>query len=273
MRRRRVVFGPVSPGEANGCTSHWTCRRVLRKGGEAMIGAEGDEEAAAARQLAVQRLNRLLTLILDAATDALGFDGATITVRHGDDFGTVAATSPSIVALDAAQYSDGEGPCLEALEAGDVVTWSAEDEEARWRAFQEAAEDLGIATSLSVPLPIDETIEIASSLNLYAHTRERITSEQLELATQFALQLATALQTIDTTNSTARIARRAAKAIRSQAAIEQAKGFLMAQRGITPGQASALLAEMAGAENATLRHVAGRIIDRNRAGEPPTPPG
>lgn len=175
------------------------------------MGAAGGDEAGG-RQFAEQRLNRLLTLILEAAADAIGFEGATATVGHGDHTGTIATTSLSMLSLDAAQYAEDAGPCLEALETDEAVTWAAEDDEARWRAFQEAAEELGIATSLSVPLPIDETTEIAGSLNLYAQTREQVTAEQLELATGFALQLATALQTIGATTSTARIARRAAHA-------------------------------------------------------------
>lgn len=243
-------------------------RRAWRAG--PVSGAEGEGEL---RGAAEQRLNRLLTLIMEAATDAIGFDGATATVKQGDDPGTVATTSAGLVALDAAQYADGDGPCLEALEQDEAVTWTAADEEARWRSFQEAAAELGIATSLSVPLPIDETMEIAGSLNLYAYQREQVTSEQLELATAFALQLATALQTIDATKSTARIARRAAHAIRSRAAIEQSKGVLIAQHGVTPAEAATLLAEMADSQNLTLRDVAAQIINRGMAGEPPPSAG
>ena len=219
-----------------------------------------------ARSASEQRLNQLLTLIMDAAVDALGFEGATTTVRQRDDSGTVAATRADLAALDAAQ---GDGPCFEALETDEAVTWSAGDEDQRWRAFQEAAEELGIATSLSVPLPIDETVEIAASLNLYASQREQVTSEQLELATQFAFQLAIALQTIGATKGTAEIARRAAQAIRSRTVIEQAKGVLIAERGISPAEAAAVLTELAAADEATLRAVALRIVDQKAAGEAP----
>jgi GAF domain-containing protein len=177
-----------------------------------------------------------------------------------------------LVALDGAQYAHGEGPCLEALEQGEAVTWTAA-EEGRWRAFQEAAEQLGIATTLSIPLPIDETMEIAGSLNLYAAERERVTSEELDLAVQFALQLAIALQMVGATASIAQTARRASQAIRSRAAIEQAKGVLIAQRGVTPIQAAALLADMAEADNATLAEVATRIINEGAGGAPPTRAG
>jgi hypothetical protein len=237
--------------------------------GGVVTGPEGDE--AIRRSVAERRLNQLLRLILDAAVDAIGFDGATTTVRRGDESATVAATRAELVALDAAQYAEGEGPCLEALEQDEAVTWTAGDDDLRWRAFQEAAEELGIATSLSVPLPIDETMEIAASLNLYAAHREQITAEQLDTAMQFAFQLATALQAIDATKSTAHIARRAAQAIRSRAVTEQAKGVLMAGGGISPAEAGALLAELADADNTTLYEAAVRIVRQTTAGDqPPT---
>jgi GAF domain-containing protein len=216
-------------------------------------------------------LSQLLTLILDAAVEAVGFDGATATVRQGEDSGTVASTSARLVALDSAQYAEGDGPCLEALERDQAVKWTAADDDDRWRAFQEAAEELGIATSLSVPLPIDETMEIAASLNLYASQREQVTSEQLELAMQFAFQLATALQLVGTAKGTAEIARRAAQAIRSRAVIEQAKGVLMARRGLSSNEAASVLAGMADARSATLREMALRIIHPEEPDDPPSP--
>ena len=59
------------------------------------------------------RLNRLLNLILEAAVEALGFDAATVSARHGDDLATIAATDQRVIPLDDAQYQTGQGPCLQ----------------------------------------------------------------------------------------------------------------------------------------------------------------
>jgi hypothetical protein len=224
-------------------------------------GREGAE-----RHGAEQRLRRLLALIIEVAADAVGFDGATVTVRQGDHLATVAATRLDLMLLDAAQYADDEGPCLEAIAQGMSVEWTPADEDDRWRSFQEAAASLGISTSLSFPLPIDEPAEIAASLNLYASRRQQLSSEQLELATQCALQLGIVLQMITATRATADVTRRAAEAMRSRALIEQAKGVLAAQRRVSVSDASALLIEVANAENATLRDVAARIVDGGTTG-------
>jgi GAF domain-containing protein len=207
-----------------------------------------------------RRLNQLLGLILEVAAEALRFDGATTTARHEGDVGTVGTTGQRWVALDDAQYASGEGPCLTALESGETVVWNAGDGELAWRAFQEAAAELGIATSLSVPLPIDDTVEIAASLNLYAQQRDEVTERELVVATQFAVQLAAALQMIDATKSTAQIARETARAMRSRAAIEQARGVLIAQRGVTPDQAFLLLVDMAEADETTVHAAAATVI-------------
>ena len=68
------------------------------------------------------RLNRLLNLILEAAVEALGFDAATVTARHGSDLATVGATDQRFIALDDAQYQSGEGPCLTVLDSHDPIS-------------------------------------------------------------------------------------------------------------------------------------------------------
>lgn len=240
-----------------GCVWHGTRDNQMNRGEH---GAGDETQSTAGRRVGERRLNQFLALIMESAADALGFDGATTTVRDGDDLATVATTGQRFVGLDAAQYGSGEGPCLQALEGGEAVVWNAEDDQQAWRAFQEAAAKLGIATSLSVPLPIDDTTEIAASLNLYAEQRDEVTEQQLQQANQFAAQLAAALQMIDATKATAKIARETAGAMRAAAAIEQARGVLMAQSNITPDQAFEQLVEMAQLEERTLQETAAKVI-------------
>src|SRR5256885_10069453 len=68
------------------------------------------------------RLNQLLNLILESAVEALGFDAATVSARHGSDFATVAATDQRMIELDDAQYESGEGPCLAVLEPHEPIS-------------------------------------------------------------------------------------------------------------------------------------------------------
>src|SRR3954463_11779111 len=135
------------------------------------------------------RLNRLLNLILEAAVEALGFDAATVSARHGSDLATVGATDQRFIALDDAQYETGDGPCLTVLDSHDPV-WldDAGELENGWDHFSRTARDLGIHSTLSMHLPIDSH-ELAASLNLYSKQRLEASSEQIERAAHFAEEL------------------------------------------------------------------------------------
>src|SRR4051812_4897615 len=137
------------------------------------------------------RLNRLLDMILESAVEALGFDAATITARQGDDVATVAATDQRLVELDESQYETGEGPCLSVLEPGDPIPLpDAGEEDDRWEHFSRTAAHLGIHSSLSMHLPVDEAEELQASLNLYSRRRLELSEEQIQTAVPFAQQLA-----------------------------------------------------------------------------------
>ena len=106
-----------------------------------MADAPSPEEGPDAAEV---RLNRLLNLILEAAVEALGFDAATVTARHGSDLATVAATDQRFIALDDAQYQSGEGPCLTVLDSHDPVALEDAGElEDRWEHFSRAARTWG----------------------------------------------------------------------------------------------------------------------------------
>jgi GAF domain-containing protein len=212
------------------------------------------------RDAAEVRLNRLLNLILETAVEALGFSAATVTARHGGYVSTVGATDQSVIGLDDAQYEAG-GPCITTLDQSDPIFW--EDDaatEERWEHFADTAAHLGVRSSLSVRVPTDSS-EVAASLNLYARDRLELSDRQIQMAVNYADQLAMTLQSVDAYKSAATLARNMADAMRTRAVIEQAKGILMAEERITGEQAFQRLVELSQHANVKLRDIARRLVE------------
>ena len=207
------------------------------------------------------RLNRLLNLILEAAVEALGFDAATVSARHGDDLATIAATDQRVIPLDDAQYETGEGPCLQVLDQEDpIMLEDASVSGDQWEHFSRTAGDLGIYSTLSMHLPVDSG-ELAASLNLYSKRHLDLGDQHITAAVPYAQQLAAAIISVDAHRSTATLARNLAEAMRSRAVIEQAKGILMADERIDEYEAFKRLAKISQTTNLKLRHVARRLVD------------
>ena len=57
---------------------------------------------------------------------------ASVTVLHGGDARTMAATGPRPVRVDERQYESGSGPCLSAMDDREMVSVPDYDAEARW---------------------------------------------------------------------------------------------------------------------------------------------
>jgi len=222
-----------------------------------MADAPSPEEGPDAAEV---RLNRLLNLILEAAVEAIGFDAATVTARHGSDLATVAATDQHFIALDDAQYEKGEGPCLTVLDPHDPL-WldDAGQLEDGWDHFSRTARDLGVHSTLSMHLPVDSD-ELAASLNLYSKQRLEASSEQVEHAAHFADQLAAAILSVDAHRSTAKLASDLAEAMRTRAVIEQAKGILMSDKRIDADEAFDQLTQLSQHSNMKLRDVARGLV-------------
>jgi ANTAR domain/GAF domain len=207
------------------------------------------------------RLNRLLSLILESAVEALGFDAATVTAREGDDLATVAATDQRVVALDEAQYETGEGPCLTVLDPHAPINLDdAGQLDGRWENFSRTAAHLGIDSSLSMHLPVDSE-GLAASLNLYSRRHLELSDQQIAAATPFAEQLAAAIMSVDAYRSTAQMAHDMAEAMRSRAVIEQAKGILIGDKRISADDAFEQLVQISQHTNIKLRDVAQRLVD------------
>jgi hypothetical protein len=109
-------------------------------------------------------LDRLIQLVV-ATVPAV--DYASSTVHRNGKHSTVAFSSELAVAVDMAQYEDAAGPCVAAAEGTlssvpDTVTVM------HWPRFREAAVDMGLRSTLSIPL-FTASGQPAIAMNLYAH--------------------------------------------------------------------------------------------------------
>jgi hypothetical protein len=219
---------------------------------------------------AVVRLNRLLNLVLEAAVEALEFDAATVTARNADgSLATVAATDKLMISLDDAQYESGQGPCLATLDQTDPVYLDdAGQADERWPLFAQTASHLGVHSSLSMPVPADRDV-LTASLNMYSRRPLALTEPQIATATRFTEQVSATLVSVDALRATEKLARELTEAMRSRAAIEQAKGMLMAEMRIDADQAFDMLTRLSQGSNVKLRDVARRIVEDRSTPEAP----
>jgi hypothetical protein len=114
---------------------------------------------------------QLEALVRLAADHVEAADYASVTARRADSYTTVAVSSDLARSVDEAQYAAEDGPCLQPLRDDTPVTVPDIAATMRWPGFREAAIDLGLDASVSVPLFAGRGATIAT-LNLYGRDTE-----------------------------------------------------------------------------------------------------
>jgi hypothetical protein len=170
-----------------------------------------------------------------------GVDLVSITLRsvHGS-FHTPVYTDPVAVELDQVQYETGEGPCLDAALAAGPAQARSDDltVESAWPRFGPAAAALGVRAVLSVALlPNARPPQYPGALNLYSRRHGALRADAHEPALLLATHASLALASTAAVTHSEITAAQLLKAIDSRDVIGQAKGILMARRGITAEKA------------------------------------
>ncbi|WP_092808298.1 GAF and ANTAR domain-containing protein [Rhodococcus globerulus] len=165
--------------------------------------------------------------------------GVTILSADNNNPETVACTDERALDVDVDQYRANEGPCLEAARTRQVVPVRFDDAAQEWPVFASNVAGMGVASYLSAPLTTDE--QHVGALNLYSYSDHGFTEID-----EVLLQVSVAAVEGAVWN-----ARRAKQwraevdglrqAMKSRAMIEQAKGVLMALRGIDDARAFEIL--------------------------------
>jgi GAF domain-containing protein len=208
-------------------------------------------------------LNRIAQITLEAMPRAsivgmtmLGEDEQPKTTVYTD------ADSPEI---DAAQYREGKGPCLDAWRQKEVFRVAQIDRCAeQYPAFAVACREHGIQSTLSLPM-IGGEIAVGA-MNLYSPVPNGFTDEDEDVGMDLAGAAGAVLSNVFAYWAAFDLTQQLAEAMKSRAVIEQAKGMLMAgSPGLTADQAFDMLRRASQRENLKLRTIAQRIVDR----EPP----
>ena len=210
--------------------------------------------------LANRTLEEVLAEITDIARRSIpGAESTSITLIRGEKAFTAAHSGEMALAADELQYERGYGPCLDAGRGNVVLRVDDMEQEARWPDYAARVLNVGVRSSLSVPLPYQDAS--IGALNIYSSGPKAFAApESLAAGLDVAEAIAVAVVNADAHAQLGEQARHMRLAMDSRAVIEQAKGVLMAQRHIDADQAFDILREASQRYNRKLRDIAAGIV-------------
>jgi GAF domain-containing protein len=164
--------------------------------------------------------------------------------------------------LEELQIRHQEGPCITAFDDKELVAAQDLAEETRWPEFSEAALAKGVRAVLASPLPYNQdAVGVVAVLSQDRHPW----SAEAELALLAFTDLAALLiGTMMQGQQQSELAAQLQGALNSRAVIEQAKGVLIGQQGLSAHAAYEQLRAQARAERRKLVAVSAELV-RNAA--------
>jgi GAF domain-containing protein len=211
--------------------------------------------------LADRPLHDVLTEIVTIAARGIpGAESSSITLVRGDEAFTAAHFGEMALAADELQYERGHGPCMDAGRANVVLRIDDMAAETRWPDYTARVLEVGVRSSLSVPLPYQGS-SIGALNNYSSNVAAFKTDQALDAGVQVAEAVAVAVVNADAHAQVVDQAHNMRLAMESRAVIEQAKGVLMAQRGVTAQQAFDMLRDASQRYNRKLRDIAAGVVD------------
>ncbi len=193
-----------------------------------------------------------------------GTEGASVTTFEQGRAATVAASDGWARSLDEAQYEEHEGPCLDCWRTGTVFRIRDLAEDGRWPFYGPRAAAAGARSSVSLPMSAEG--KVVGALNLYSRTPGAFSAEAVSMAEVVGAHAGLAVQVATAFFGHRELGRQLREALAGRPVIEQAKGVLMAQRGVGSDTAFDLLRGMSQHRNVKLRTVAEEVLASVRRG-------
>jgi GAF domain-containing protein len=200
-----------------------------------------------------------------AAQGIPGAEASSITLIRDDKPFTVAHHGAISLAADELQYEHGYGPCIDAGRGGVLLRVDDMLTETRWPDYvAHVLRTTEVRSSLSIALPYQGAS--IGALNNYSTKPEAFAGEEsLRAGREVAEVVAIAVANADAHAQLGEQARNMRVAMESRAVIEQAKGVLMAQRGVDADVAFEMLRDASQRSNRKLREIALGIVGGTQA--------
>ena len=188
-----------------------------------------------------------------------------VSITMGDRRAPYTAVSSSELAsvVDEHQYEEREGPCLDAVRLGEVVSVESVDDEMRWPGFMRHVRGTAIKTILSLPLSAGG--DAVGAMNTYGD-RPAGLLERREAAESFAKVAGVAVANAVAYHRATELNTQLTEALEHRDVIGQAKGMLMASTGITASEAFQRLREQSQHSNRKLYDIAREMANPSGVG-------
>ena len=188
-----------------------------------------------------------------------GCDEVGVTILSAGRPHTAAYTTVQTLEIDAVQYALDDGPCLDAARrrrenrVDDLVV-----DDGRWPEFAKECRDDGMRSLLALPLISGE--ECVGAINLYGWAPNAFDAFDASLVRVAASRCADAVVAVSALDGVKRLAGQLEQAMASRAVIEQAKGVIMAMRGVPEHEAFEVLRKSSQDRNIKVRVLAQQIV-------------
>jgi GAF domain-containing protein len=199
--------------------------------------------------------------IIGAAIPLLRADGVGLMLadRRGE-LRWVTATNEAEQAFEQAERDLGEGPCIDAFTAGELVRTSDLRSDPRWPRLGPAARANQIRGVLSAPVLLDD--QPIGTCNALTTTIRGWTEADAGAVRAFALVLGRLIGSITDARHKTELTAQLQFALNSRVLVEQAKGVLMEREGVDARRAFELLRRRARSSERKLADVAREVLAR-----------
>jgi len=208
-------------------------------------------------EVADETLRRLTGL---GAALVPGASAAAVTIATDRGALSFAASEPPLEDLHGLQFSAGTGPVVEVLAYNEPRRVDDMAAEPRWPDFCRAAAAAGFGSLLALPLRTDQ--RPAGAVALYGAAPGAFRGAAHDVALLFAAQGGTAVRNAALYRECRRMADDLHAALESRAVIEQAKGMVQAELGVSATEAFRLLSRYSQHTNQRVRLVSSQLVLR-----------